>query len=132
MKEDWHIKSTSRDVVAEHSGELVLEWTLNQTPEPNWIQFLITSGVPKSGSMAFIASEPRLVGNLLRVNVSAGDLEGAVTWVEQSIPIANQKFEAQVLVKRRREEAQRQEQQAAQEARLQEARARLDRLGRSD
>lgn len=82
--------------------------------------------------MTFIGHDPRLFGDRFRMVIEDRDLEAAVRWVEQSIPIANQKFELQVLAKRRREDEHRQQQEAAKEARLQDARARLDRLGSSD
>lgn len=132
MEQDWEIKATGRDVIAADQNTIVLEWTLNQTPDPEWMQFLIASGAPKSGSLTFVMSDPKLVGNKLRMVAEDRDLEPAVGWVEKSIPIANQKFESQVLARRRREDAQRREQEEAKEARLREARARLQDLGSSD
>jgi hypothetical protein len=132
MEPDWEIKATGRDVIGGDQSSIVLEWTLNRNPDPEWLQFLIASGVSKAGSMTFISHDPKLLGNRLRMVMEDRDLEAAVRWVEQSIPIANQKFELQVLAKRRREDEQRQQQEAAKDARLQEARTRLNRLGSSD
>jgi hypothetical protein len=132
MEKDWEIKATGRDVIQAKQGTIVLEWTLNQSPEQDWMQFLIASSVTKSGSMTFLRSDPKLMGDRLRMVVEDRDLEAAVSWIEQSIPIANQKFESQVLAKRRREEEQRRQQEAADQAELQQARDRLGRIGNSD
>ena len=82
VEEDWEIKSTGPDVIDADQNTIVLEWTLNQTPDPDWKQFLITSGVPKSGSLTFVISEPKLLGNKIRMVVEDRDLNEAVAWVE--------------------------------------------------
>lgn len=132
MQEDWEITASSPDVVEQQGSMLVLEWTLSRRPDPEWTQFLAYSGAPKSGSLTFISHDPKVVGDKLRLVVEDRDIEAAARYVEQSIPIANQKFESQVIARRRREAVQRQEQEAAATARLEQARDRLRRASGLD
>jgi hypothetical protein len=132
QEEDWEIAAGAPDVKEAQGSTLVLEWTLNKTPDPEWAQFLVYSGAPKSGSMTFIAHDPKIVGNKVSMVVEDRDVEAAARYVQQSIPLANQKFESQVLAKRRREAAQRQEQEAATAARMEQARDRLRKLDSSE
>lgn len=127
MQADWEITASSPDVVEQQGSMLVLEWTLNRRPDPEWTQFLAYSGAPKSGSLTFITHDPKVVGNKLRLVIEDRDIEAAARYVEQSIPLANQKFESQVMARRRREDEQRQQTDAAATARLDQARDRLRR-----
>lgn len=129
MQEDWKITASSPDVVEQQGSTLVLEWTLNRRPDPEWTQFLVYSGAHKSGSLTFITHEPKITGNKLRMFIEDRDIEAAARYIEQSIPLANQKFESQVLSRRRREAELKQEQGAAATARLEQARDRLRRVG---
>jgi hypothetical protein len=128
MDQDWEIASISRDVVAANGGMVTVEWTLNQVPDREWFQFLVFSGEAKSGSLTFLMSDPTLSGRKLRFTVPNDDLAAAVRWIEKSIGMANQKFDAQVLSKRRREDEARQAAAAAAEQQLREARERLEKL----
>jgi len=96
------------------------------------MQFLVHSGASKSGSMTFISQDPKLVGNSLRMRIEDRDVEAAARHIEQAIPLANQKFESQVLTRRQREAKQKQEQEAATAARTEQARERLRKLNGSD
>jgi hypothetical protein len=131
MQDDWTITAGTPDVVQQQGSTLVLEWPLNRTPDPEWEQFFVHSGAPRSGSLTFISHDPRVVGNKLRLFVEDRDIEAAARYVGQSIPLANQKFESQVMARRRRETAQKQEQEAAATARLEQARDRLRRVSNS-
>jgi hypothetical protein len=115
------IKLVSCDVKRPERGLLVLEWTLNQRPEPEWLDFLNHSGASKSGSIGYA----KLRGAKLLMHVEDHDIELAGNYIMKSIPIANQRFESEVLAKRRHESTERLAQEAAIEASLQEARARL-------
>jgi hypothetical protein len=132
MAEDWQITATSPDVVEQRGSTLVVEWTLNRQPDPEWAQFVAHSGAVKSGSMTFIAHDPRIVGNKLRMFIEERDIEAAARYVEQSVSIANQSFESQVMARRRREAAQMQEQEAAAAAQLERARDRLRKASSPD
>jgi hypothetical protein len=127
-EQDWEISWTGKDVIDSKGNVIVLEWTLNRVPDTEWVQFLVSSGVGKSGSAEFIASEPRLVHDRVRITVPDRDLEAAVTYVEESIRAANQKFNTQVMTRRRREAAEREAQEAANQQQLKDARDRLNRL----
>jgi hypothetical protein len=126
--QDWKITAGSPDVVEAHGSTLVLEWTLNKAPDPEWMQFLINSGATRSGSLTFVAHDPKLIGNKVRMFIEDRDVEAATRYMEQSIPLANQKFDSQVLSKRRREATQRQEQEAATSARIEQVRERIRKL----
>ncbi len=96
----WEIKATDRGIVGIQDGLMVLEWALNQAPEPEWLQFLINSGTPKPASLADTSRQPRIYGSRLQYPVQESDLDSAVNWVENSIPIANLRFQAHVLAVR--------------------------------
>jgi hypothetical protein len=132
MEEDWEITASAPDVVEQRGSMLMLEWTLNRRPDPEWAQFLVYSGVHKSGSLTFVSNDPKIVGNKLRLLIEERDVEAAARYIEQSVPIANQKFESQVMARRRREAMQRQQQEDAAAARLEQARNRLRRASISD
>lgn len=132
MQEDWEITVGAPDVVEARGSTVLLEWPLNKTPDPEWIQFLVYSDAPKSGSMTFIAHNPQLIGNKLRMFMEDRDVEAAARYIEQSVPLANQKFEAQVVARRRREADQATEQEAASMARMEQVRERLRKLNGSD
>jgi hypothetical protein len=132
MGDDWEIMLLEQTIVEVGRGSVTLEWTLNQAPDPQWLQFLQASGEPKSGSRAFLECEPTLYGDRLCFLVPDMDLESAVRWVKASVPVANQKYYTHVLARRRREEAYQQDQEKQEEARLQRARERLNALGDSD
>lgn len=128
MDQSWKIAPVGRDVAAASGGMVTVEWTLNQVPDKDWFQFVIFSGETKSGSLTFVMSDPTLSGKKLRFTVPNDDMESAVRWVEKSIEAANQKFDAQVLSKRRREAEAQQAAATAEEQQLREARERLNKL----
>jgi hypothetical protein len=128
MDQEWEIHHVGRKVVDAPLGMFVIEWTLNHTPESEWIKYLISAPGQKSGSMSFIASAPEVSANRLRITVPEGDLENAVRWVEGSIESANQTFYTYVVSRRQQEDEGRQEEKAARERRIMEARQRLDRM----
>lgn len=119
------IKAGAAHVKEAHGSALVLEWKLNKTPDPEWMQFLVHSGASESWSLIFAAHDLKLVRNKLSVVVKDRDVEAAARYIKQSIPLANQEFESQVLAKRRREA----EQTAA---RMEQVRGRLRKLNSSD
>jgi hypothetical protein len=61
--------------------------------------------------MTFIATEPQLLVDRVRITVPSNDLDSAVNWVQASIRAANQTFEARVMTRRRREAAEREAQE---------------------
>ena len=128
MDQEWEIHYVGRKVVNAPVGLVVIEWALNRSPEEEWVMYLISAPGPKSGSADFVARAPEVDGNRLRFTVREGDLENAVRWVERAIEAANRTFDTHVMSRRRQAETERQAEETAREARLMEARQRLDRL----
>jgi hypothetical protein len=125
MVQDWAIRVVGRDVAESKGGILILEWTLNQSPDPEWTPFLVHSSVQKSGSATFAFSQPVISGNKVRMPVEDRDIEAAASYIDKSISYANERFESQVVARRQREAERKQQEEAAQAARLDQVRDRL-------
>ncbi len=100
-QDSWEILATDRGIVGIQDGLMILEWALNRAPDPEWLQFLVSSGVPKPPSLTGTSRQPRIYGTRLQYPVPESDLDSAVNWVETSIPLANMSFQAHVLAIRR-------------------------------
>jgi hypothetical protein len=131
MDQNWEVKAIEQDVVGKDRGALVLEWTLNQRPDPEWTQFFINSDVQKNGSATFVFSRPSVSGNKIRMHAEDIDIEAAARYVEESILRANKNFDARILTKRRREAEAQQQHQAKEADQIADARDRLRRASSS-
>lgn len=103
------------DAVKVDGTFIVLEWSLNRRPDPEWPQFLRNPRIEYRGSK-------------LRMHVEDNDIEAADSLVKNVVLVANQSFESQILSRRRREEEEARERESANEVRLQDARARLRKI----
>lgn len=112
MEQDWKIQIIGQDVSESQGSILILEWTLNHTPDPEWTPFLEHSNIHKSGSATFAFSEPRVSGNKIHLPAEDRDMEAAASFIEKSVSSANEPFAAEVLTRRQREAEQKQAQEA--------------------
>lgn len=128
MTEEWEIRYIDRRVADAPAGEVVLEWSLNKTPESQWRSYFISSQGGRSGTQDFLSRVPQLDGSRIRFQVREEDLEKAVVYAESKIDGANQLFDTYVMPERRERETRRQAEEAAKEARLTAARKRLEQM----
>jgi len=78
-------------------GQIIMEWVLSPVPHPRWTAAFRVARPRRRGTPVFHlggSSEPRVLdGGVIRWTVPNSDLKGAVSFVTESVALAN----AQVL-----------------------------------
>jgi hypothetical protein len=129
MPVDWKPiqrgKIDVRGIDQEHPELLDVVVPLSRMPEPEWRQFFLHSvGVDVALSMR----PPELEGTLVRLTPPDAELQKYVSNMDDRISAANERYQREVLAKRRAEEDRRQQTIDDTQRRIWEARRRAEDL----